>query len=137
MWLTWFQALEEGEDIQELSERTRKSRATNKLLKDAEMSNRGTPVSDNDVRGRKGKKGKSKVPDFDSGAGSGSKRKRGGMKSMSVTPSINGEDEDEPDMVRISSYDYRVTAPRRPLTSRNGAKQRPVMATFPQVFGSR
>lgn len=101
----WFQALEEGEDIQELSERTRKSRATNKLL--TEMSNRGTPVSDNDARGRKGKKGKSKVPDFDSGAGS--KRKRG-MKSMSVTPSINGEDEDEHDMVRIFSYDYRVTA---------------------------
>ena len=101
-----FQALEEGEDIQELSERTRKSRATNKLL--TEMSNRGTPVSDNDARGRKGKKGKSKVPDFDSGAGS--KRKRG-MKSMSVTPSINGEDEDEHDTVRIFLYDYCVTAP--------------------------
>jgi ATP-dependent helicase STH1/SNF2 len=89
--------LEEGEDIQEVSERARKNRAGR--LRDAEISNRGTPVSDiiEGGRGRKSKKGKAKGADHDSNPGS--KRKRG-MKSMSVTPSINGDDDDEPDTVR-------------------------------------
>lgn len=100
----WYvkQALEDGEDVVELSERARDKkdrRATNKLLKDAEASNRGTPASDSDSRGRKGKKGKGKLnaPDFDTPIGN--KRKRGGMKSMSVTPSIADDDDDDRDQV--------------------------------------
>ncbi|RDB29065.1 Chromatin structure-remodeling complex subunit snf21 [Hypsizygus marmoreus] len=100
---TWALALEDGEDIQELAERARDRkdrRATNKLLKDAEASGRGTPASDIDSRGgRKGKKGKGKVSDFD--ASSGSKRKRiTGIKSTSVTPSVNGDEDEEPDTKR-------------------------------------
>ncbi|KAF9042067.1 SNF2-family ATP dependent chromatin remodeling factor snf21 [Panaeolus papilionaceus] len=94
---TWALALEEGEDIQELSERARdkkERRAHNKLLKE-EASRRGTPVSDVvvDGRGRKPKKGKAKAAnDYELGA-VGSKRKRGGIKSMSATP--DGDDDDE------------------------------------------
>ncbi|KAG6902971.1 hypothetical protein C0995_008544 [Termitomyces sp. Mi166 len=93
----WALALEEGEDIQELSERTRDRkdrRAANKLLREADASNRGTPASDVDSR-RKSKKGKSKASDYE--PNTGSKRKRG-QKSMSVTPSINGDDDDEHEM---------------------------------------
>lgn len=92
------QALEEGEDLQELTERTREKkerRLNNKLLKEAEASARGTPVSDIDSRSRKSKKGKNKVDD----AGAGSKRKRG-HKSMSVTPSIADDEEDDHESVR-------------------------------------
>ncbi|GLB36607.1 putative snf2-ATP coupling, chromatin remodelling complex [Lyophyllum shimeji] len=91
----WAMALEEGEDLQELSERARdrkERRAANKLLKDAEASNRGTPASDIDPRARKAKKGKAKAADYEPNAGS--KRKRG-MKSLSVTPSENGDDDEE------------------------------------------
>ena len=73
--------------------------ATNKLLKDAEASGRGTPISDTDSRGRKGKKGKSKMNavDYDPSP-VGGKRKRG-LKSMSVTPSVNDDDDDDRDSV--------------------------------------
>ncbi|KAJ7171766.1 SNF2-family ATP dependent chromatin remodeling factor snf21 [Mycena crocata] len=88
---TWAMALEDGEDLEELADRSRK-RGTNKLLRDAEASGRGTPVSDSDSRARKAKKGKSRMaPDYEPALGS--KRKRG-VKSMSVTPSVN-EDDDE------------------------------------------
>lgn len=90
----WAMALEEGEDIQELTERARDRkdrRAANKLMKE-DTSNRGTPVSDIESRGRKNKKGKAKASDYE--PNTGSKRKRG-MKSMSVTPSVNGDDDDE------------------------------------------
>ncbi|KAJ7037457.1 SNF2-family ATP dependent chromatin remodeling factor snf21 [Mycena alexandri] len=89
----WAMALEDGEDLEELADRSRKQRGTNKLLRDAEASGRGTPVSDSDSRARKGKKGKSRMsaPDYEPSLGS--KRKRG-VKSMSVTPSVN-EDDDE------------------------------------------
>ena len=95
--------MEEGEDLQELSERAKdkkERRATNKFLKDAEMSGRGTPASDTDSRGRKGKKGKGKMnaPDYEPITAPGNKRKRG-VKSMSVTPSVNDEDEDDRDQV--------------------------------------
>ncbi|KAF9014915.1 SNF2-family ATP dependent chromatin remodeling factor snf21 [Cyathus striatus] len=96
----WAQALEEGEDLQELSERAREKkdrRATNKLLRDAEASGRGTPISDTDGRGRKSKKGKAKANDYDIPAGS--KRKRG-AKSMSVTPSIADDEDEEHDQKR-------------------------------------
>lgn len=96
--LTLNQALEDGEDIQELAERARDKkdrRAQNKLLK--EGSARNTPASDViDGRGRKPKKGKAKANDFD---GAGSKRKRG-MKSMSATPEIDDDDDDH-DIVSI------------------------------------
>lgn len=99
--------MEEGEDLQELTDRARERkdrRITNKLFKDAEMSHRGTPVSDVDTtRGRKGKKGKGKAADYEPNAGS--KRKRG-MKSLSVTPSVNGDDEEEPDQVSIGLFHY-------------------------------
>ncbi|KAJ7785661.1 SNF2-family ATP dependent chromatin remodeling factor snf21 [Mycena metata] len=87
----WAMALEDGEDLEELADRSRKQRGTNKLLRDAEASGRGTPVSDSDSRARKGKKGKSRMsaPDYELG----SKRKRA-VKSLSVTPSAN-EDDDE------------------------------------------
>ncbi|KAJ7674433.1 SNF2-family ATP dependent chromatin remodeling factor snf21 [Mycena rosella] len=89
----WAMALEEGEDLEELADRSRK-RGTNKLLRDAEASGRGTPVSDSDSRARKAKKGKSRmgVPDYEPSLGS--KRKRG-VKSLSVTPSVNEDDDDD------------------------------------------
>ncbi|KAL4254551.1 Swr1 complex component [Abortiporus biennis] len=100
---TWARALEDGEDITELSEQFRErkeKRAANKLLR--ETDSRGSPALEVETpRGRKGgKKGKAKMNDlaFDAIPASG-KRKRG-MKSMSVTPSINEDDEDERDTKR-------------------------------------
>ncbi|KAJ3807011.1 SNF2-family ATP dependent chromatin remodeling factor snf21 [Lentinula aff. lateritia] len=93
---TWAMALEDGEDLQELTDKTRERkerRATNKLLKEAEVSNRGTPASDTESRGRRGRKAKSKLNHDEPAAGS--KRKRGAMKSMSVTPSIAEDDDDD------------------------------------------
>lgn len=90
--------MEEGEDLSELTDRARdkkERRATNKLLKDAEASGRATPASDSDSRGRpKGKKGKGRlpIPDYEAVLPVGSKRKRG---KVSVTPSVNDEEEDE------------------------------------------
>jgi len=89
------QALEEGEDIQELSERARDKkdrRVQNKLLKDPEASGRNTPASDVvDGRGRKSKKGKAKANDYEPAIGA--KRKRG-IKSLSATPEGDEDDED-------------------------------------------
>ncbi|KAH7881325.1 SNF2-family ATP dependent chromatin remodeling factor snf21 [Lentinula edodes] len=93
---TWAMALEDGEDLQELTDKTRERkerRATNKLLKEAEVSNRGTPASDTESRGRRGRKAKSKLNHDELAVGS--KRKRGAMKSMSVTPSIAEDDDDD------------------------------------------
>lgn len=98
----WVMALEDGEDIQEIAERNRDKkdrRATNKLLRDAEVSGVATPVSDTDSRGRKGRKGKSKMAELDFDTPTNGKRKRG-MKSMSVTPSINDEEEEDRDAKR-------------------------------------
>jgi|ERR1700722_17588773 len=97
------QALEDGEDLQELVERTRDKkdrRVINKLLRETETSGRGTPISDTESRGRKGKKGKGKMnaPDYEPVLPAGSKRKRGG-KSLSVTPSVNDDDDDDRDQV--------------------------------------
>jgi len=99
----WALALEDGEDLDEFAVRSRDKkdkRATNKLLKDAEASGRGTPISDTDSRGRKSKKGKSKMnaPDYEPSPANG-KRKRG-MKSLSVTPSVNDDDDDDRDSKR-------------------------------------
>ncbi|PIL29895.1 hypothetical protein GSI_07805 [Ganoderma sinense ZZ0214-1] len=98
----WAMALEEGEDIQELSERAREKkerRAQNKLLKEVESVGSPGPELDTPRGGRKNnKKGKGKVAaaDFDIGTPVGnSKRKRGNGKSTSMTPSLVDVDEDE------------------------------------------
>ena len=95
------QALEEGEDIDEVAERARdgakdkKERSVQrKLLKENDTSGRGTPASEVDGRGRKPKKGKAKANDYENTGPSGSKRKRG-LKSLSVTPEFDDEDEGE------------------------------------------
>ncbi|KAF8640822.1 hypothetical protein AX17_000471 [Amanita inopinata Kibby_2008] len=106
----WAMALEEGEDLQELSERAREKkerRVTNKLLKDAEVSARGTPASDSDSRGRKGRKGKAKATDHEPPVGG--KRKRGN-KSMSVTPSIAEDDDEDHDSKRRRTKNSNGTA---------------------------
>ncbi|KAI0656799.1 SNF2 family N-terminal domain-containing protein [Cubamyces menziesii] len=95
----WAMALEEGDDLQELSERAREKkerRATNKLLRQAESA--GSPGPDLDTpRSRKSKKGKGKA-ELDVPASG--KRKRGGGKSTSMTPSVVDDDDDERDAKR-------------------------------------
>ena len=99
--------MEEGEDIQELSERAREKkerRVQNKLLKEAETVDSPGPDLDTPRGGRKNKKGKGKIPaaDFDVGTpASSSKRKRGGGKSTSMTPSLIDDDDDERDTVSL------------------------------------
>ncbi|THH30382.1 hypothetical protein EUX98_g3797 [Antrodiella citrinella] len=101
----WAIALEDGEDLQELSERARERkdrRISNKLFKEADS--RGSPALEIDTptgKGRKSKKGKGRAPatDMSFELPAGAKRKRG-MKSMSVTPSINDDDDDDRDTKR-------------------------------------
>ncbi|KAH9994378.1 P-loop containing nucleoside triphosphate hydrolase protein [Russula vinacea] len=91
----WAMALEEGEDIQQLSEQARlkQARRTAKL-----ESGTGTPMSEGG-RGR-GRKGKARVNEVDFEPVNG-KRKRGlNNNSMSVTPSVMDEEEDDRDMKR-------------------------------------
>ena len=93
--------MEDGEDLQELVDRAcgkKERHAANKLLKETDTPGRSTPASEVGV-GRKGKKGKGKMTanDYDT-PGVAGKRKRG-MKSMSVTPSVIDDDDDERDMV--------------------------------------
>lgn len=90
------------QDLVDRSHSKKDRRAANKLLNDTQASARGTPMSDTDSRGRKMKKGKSKMgaPEYEPSPSSG-KRKRG-IKSMSVTPSINDEDEDDRDSVSFT-----------------------------------
>ncbi|KAA1468433.1 hypothetical protein DENSPDRAFT_833719 [Dentipellis sp. KUC8613] len=88
----WAMALEDGEDLQELAERNRERkdrRTTSKLARDE--SGTGTPVSESG-RGRS-RKGKAKMtePEFEPVNG----KCRRGMKSMSVTPSIQDDDDDD------------------------------------------
>lgn len=65
-------------------------------------SSRNTPVSEmGEARGRGRKKGKAKQTDDYAVLPVGSKRKRVGRKSRSITPSMDGED-DEPDVVSVS-----------------------------------
>lgn len=75
----------------------------NKLLRDNEPSGRGTPASEaTDGRGRKGKKKGAPpkaVVEYELPAGS--KRKRG-IKSNSLTPSLVDDEDDEPEVVSIS-----------------------------------
>ncbi|KAJ7630412.1 SNF2-family ATP dependent chromatin remodeling factor snf21 [Roridomyces roridus] len=96
---TWAMALEDGEDLEELADRNRKSRAASRLV-----SGRGTPVSDTDSRGRKAKKGKARQ-DYEVG----NKRKRV-VKELSLTPSVNDDDDDD-----------RQTKRRKPPAKSNGS----------------
>ena len=102
-------ALEDGEDIQELSARAlekKERRAASKIVREAESV--GSPAPEIDTpRNRKGKKGKAKMPEFEATPAS-SKRKRGGGKSTSMTPSLMDDDDEERDTVSalhlLSSY---------------------------------
>jgi ATP-dependent helicase STH1/SNF2 len=86
--------LEDGEDIQQLSEQARLKQARRAAKLD---SGTGTPMSESG-RGR-GRKGKAKVNEVDFEPVNG-KRKRGmNNKSMSVTPSVMDDDEEDRDMV--------------------------------------
>ena len=99
--------MEDGEDIQELSERAREKkerRAQNKILKEVEPIGSPGPDLETPRGGRKNnKKGKGKVAataDFDIGTPVGnSKRKRGNGKSTSMTPSLIDDEDDERDTV--------------------------------------
>ncbi|KAI0932898.1 hypothetical protein AcW1_000117 [Taiwanofungus camphoratus] len=121
----WAMALEEGEDPRELSERTRDKkdrRATNRLIKEAE--NLGPPATEADTpRSRKGRKGKGKGVENLDVTPAGSKRKRG-MKSMSVTPSIQEEDDDDRDTKRRKTKAADLT-----LTVRDKMKK-----TFNEIY---
>ncbi|KAF7437300.1 hypothetical protein PC9H_004139 [Pleurotus ostreatus] len=114
---TWAMALEDGEDLQELSERTREKRS-NKLLRDPDTSARGTPASDIDSRGKRGRKGKTKAVQNDYELPAGGKRKRGPGKAMSVTPSVQDEDEDDRDQKR-----RKTKAPDVPAAVRDKMKK--------------
>jgi len=101
--------LEEGEDIQQLAERNREKkerRTTSKLIREVE-SGTGTPISEGG-RGR-GRKGKAKMvePDFEPVVNG--KRKRG-MKSLSVTPSVQEDDDEGRDSVSCIQRDHDKSA---------------------------
>ena len=97
------QALEEGEDIQQLSEQARLKQARRAAKLE---SGSGTPMSEGG-RGR-GRKGKAKMNEVDFEPANG-KRKRGmNNKSMSVTPSVMDDDEEDRDMVRQFVFDQKL-----------------------------
>ena len=86
--------------MQELANRKRGKkewRATNKLIKESKTLGRGTPTSETDVHGREAREGKAKMADYETPT-TVSKQKHE-MKSMSMTPSTNGEDEEDRDSV--------------------------------------
>ncbi|CCL99639.1 uncharacterized protein FIBRA_01659 [Fibroporia radiculosa] len=101
----WAMALEDGEDLQELAERqrernTRRGRNLDSL--DSPAPEIETP------RGRKAKKGKGRTAvDQDTTPANG-KRKRG-AKAMSVTPSIQGDDDEERDTASLCILKRRKT----------------------------
>lgn len=118
------QALEEGEDLQELADRMREkhARRANRLMSAPDTPNRSTPVSDVEGRGRKGKKNKGKMTPPDYEPLSIIKRKRG-PKSMSVTPSINDNDDDDDDRDMVCTLDSFSTIPLlMRWLCRNGAR---------------
>ncbi|KAJ7657873.1 SNF2-family ATP dependent chromatin remodeling factor snf21 [Mycena polygramma] len=82
----WAMALENGEDLEELVDRSR----TRGLFRVADPSGPGTPASDSDSRARKTKKGKSRMNETDYDTSRGNKRKRG-----TATPSVHEDDEDD------------------------------------------
>lgn len=120
----WAMAVEDGEDLQELADKARgkkERRAMTKLSKEIETPGRNTPASETDGRGRKARKGKAKMPDYEAPAAPG-KRKRG-MKSMSVTPSVNEEDPEDRDSVCCHLHAF-LRVGTDISHHRNGARQR-------------
>ncbi|GJE94222.1 Chromatin structure-remodeling complex subunit snf21 [Phanerochaete sordida] len=114
----WAIALEEGEDLQELSERARaqkERRATNKVLKD--VDSRGSPAFDETPRGRKAKKGKAKALDSGFDTPSNGKRKRG--KALSVTPSLDGDEPED----RADAKRRKTKAPEIPAAVKEKMKK--------------
>ncbi|TFY69209.1 hypothetical protein EVJ58_g540 [Rhodofomes roseus] len=110
----WAMALEDGEDLQELADRTRErraSRAATKVTRDLEDS----PVIDDTPRVRKARKGKGKA-EADA-TPLNNKRKRG-AKAASVTPSIQDDDEEERDTKR-----RKTKAPEVPPVVRDKMKK--------------
>ena len=97
--------MENEEDIQDVLEKSREKvqrRAASKIMRDSEgQSSRNSPVIEEPVpkgRKKKGRPPKNAVePEYDTPVNG--KRKRGG-KAVSVTPSLNGDDEDR-DAVRV------------------------------------
>ncbi|KAH9921336.1 SNF2 family N-terminal domain-containing protein [Fomitopsis serialis] len=93
----WAMALEDGEDLQELADRTRErkaSRAATKNIRDLDV---GSPAMDDTPRVRKGRKGKGKA---DGDVTPASNKRKRGAKAMSVTPSIQDDEEEERDTKR-------------------------------------
>jgi ATP-dependent helicase STH1/SNF2 len=90
-------------------------------LRDAEASGSATPFSDTESRGRKVKKGKSKMADYESITPASSKRKRG-LKSMSVTPSINEDEDEDRDSVMVLCIGHACDT--EVLLARNVARQK-------------
>ncbi|KAH9964520.1 SNF2 family N-terminal domain-containing protein [Russula dissimulans] len=105
----WAMAVEEGEDIQQLSEQARLKQARRAAKLE---SGTGTPLSEGG-RGR-GRKGKAKVNEVDFELANG-KRKRGVNKSMSVTPSVMDDDEDDRDVKRrkLKTVELQTTVKER------------------------
>ncbi|KAF8575918.1 hypothetical protein K439DRAFT_1640966 [Ramaria rubella] len=97
----WTAAVDAGEDPLDLVAARKARRGADYIEEDSSV---GSPVPDS--RGRKGKgKGRSKKEnDYDSAPSNG-KRKRGGGKSMSVTPSYLEDDDDGRDIKRRKTKD--------------------------------
>ncbi|KAH9177014.1 SNF2 family N-terminal domain-containing protein [Lactarius sanguifluus] len=91
----WAMALEEGEDIQQLSEQARLKQARRAAKLE---SGTGTPMSEGG-RGR-GRKGKAKVNEGDFEPLNGKRKRGGNNKSMSVTPSVMDDEEEDRDSKR-------------------------------------
>lgn len=88
---------EDGEDTGKFAERTREISRAGNGLQDAE----GTPAPELNGRGRQGKKGKAKTPDFGFDISLGVKRKRGAAaKAMSITPSVQKDGDEYRESVR-------------------------------------
>ncbi|KAH9938975.1 P-loop containing nucleoside triphosphate hydrolase protein [Epithele typhae] len=99
----WAMAVEDGEDIQELSERAREKkdrRAATKAVRETESN---SPAPDFETpRGRK-KKGKGKASELDVLTPASTKRKRGGGKS--TTPLLEEDDDDRDSKRRKTKQD--------------------------------
>jgi ATP-dependent helicase STH1/SNF2 len=93
----WAMALEEGEDVNDLAERTRQARAVTR-----ENSVAGTPASDSleSKRGRgRGRKGKGRALDGDGDATPLNGKRKRPVKAPSATPDINDDDDFDRDNV--------------------------------------
>lgn len=96
----WTAAVDAGEDPSEIAAARRAKRSGGIDYPDDD-SDEESP----DGRGRKKGKGRSKKDEYDIGPSNG-KRKRGGGKSMSVTPSYIEDDDDIRDNVCLYRYHF-------------------------------